>query len=52
MSKNRQNTDKNVEKPPKYRPKCRKSVKHIEKSLKTAKNVEKVQKITKTGKIS
>ena len=49
MSKNSQNTNKNVEKPSKYRPKCRKIVKPIEKSLKTAKNFEKVQKMSKTA---
>ena len=43
MSKNSQNNDKNVEKPSKYRPKCRKAVKPVEKSLKTAKNTEKAQ---------
>ena len=60
MSKHSQNNDKNVEKPSKYRPKCRKTVKHVEKSLKTAKNIEnaqngkiteKPQKCSKTGKI-
>ena len=49
MSKYSQNTNKNVEKPSKYRPKCRKIVKRIEKSLKTAKNFEKVQKMSKTA---
>ena len=54
MSKNSQNNDKNVEKPSKYRPKCRKTVKLVEKSLKTAKNIQKAQngKITiKTAKL-
>ena len=41
MSKNSPNIKKKVEKPSKYRPKCRKIVKPVEKSLKTAKNVEK-----------
>ena len=45
MPKNSPNFNKNVEKPSKYRPKCRKIVKPIEKSLKTAKNFEKVQKM-------
>ena len=52
MSKNWQNTDKNVEKPSKYRPKFRKTVQTVEKLLKTAKNVEKVQKMSETGKKS
>ena len=50
MSKNSQNTYKNVEKPSKYRPKCRKTVKPVEKSLKTAKNIEKAQNIKITEK--
>ena len=40
MSKNSQNTDKNVEKPSKYRTKCRRTVKPVEKLLKTTKNVK------------
>ena len=44
MSKNAQNTNKNVEKLLKYRPKCPKTVKRVEKSLKTAKNIEKAKK--------
>ena len=60
MSKNSQNTDKNVEKPSKYRPKYFKTVKPVEKSLKTVKNIEKTQNdkncrkpqiCSKTGKI-
>ena len=50
MSKNSQNTDKNVEKPSKYRLKCRKTVKPVEKSLKTAKNSEKAKKYGKLAK--
>ena len=50
MSKNSQNTDKNVEKPSKYRPKCRKTVKPVEKSLITAKKVEKAKKGSKLAK--
>ena len=50
MSKNSQNTDKNVEKSSKYRPKCRKTFKPNEKSLKTSKNVENRQKTAKMSK--
>ena len=50
MSKNSQNTDKNVEKPSKYRLKCRKTVKPVEKSLKPAKNSEKAKKYGKLAK--
>ena len=49
MSKNSPNLNKNVKKPSKYRPRYRKIVKPVEKSLKTAKYFEKVQKMSKTA---
>ena len=45
-------TTKNRQKPSKYLPKYRKTVKPAEKSLKTAKNVEKAKKIWQTKKIA
>ena len=50
MSKNSPNLNKNVEKPSKYRPRYRKIVKPVEKSLKTVKNVEKARKRSKLAK--